>query len=159
MAIPEERCVQLEAEVSQMKVSLSVHEAGLEHQKKNLLDYIEKEFATTKLVMTEIVEGAKIEFNAQRTQLQGLYEATAHELASIKERIEKNEGPGHKDHGKLVAAKQMIPRVLENPEDWKKWKSEVEDYCEVVKEGMKAVLEATKGKKEEIEQEQVTSRW
>ena len=67
MAIPAERFAQLEAEVSQLKVSLDVHEASLEQQKKHLLDYIEKQFATTKLAMTEIAEGTKIEFCDQGT--------------------------------------------------------------------------------------------
>ena len=140
MAIPAERFAQLEAEVSQLKVSLGVHEAGLEQQKKHLLDYIEKQFAMTKLAMTEIVEGAKIEFNAQRAQLQGLYETTAHELASIIERIERNEWSVHKDHGKLIGAKQMLPRVLEKPEDWKVWRSDLEDSYDVLREGMKEAL-------------------
>ena len=38
----------LEQEVSQLKVTLGVHEAGIEQEKKDLLDYMEKEFAKGK---------------------------------------------------------------------------------------------------------------
>ena len=39
------------------------------------------------------------------------------------------------------------------------WRSEVEDYCEVVKDGMKEVLEAVKGEKEEIVERHVEAKW
>ena len=83
----------------------------------------------SKLAINEVVEGAKTEFAAQRKNLQVLYEATTLELVGIKAKVEKFESSSHghipKDQGRLVAAKQMLPRVLEKPEDWKIWGSEI----------------------------------
>ena len=39
--------------------------------------------------------------------------------------------------------------------DWKTWRSEVEDYCEVVKNGMKEILEKVRTRKDQIEEEHV----
>ena len=70
----EEKIEALETEVTQLKTSLAIHEAGLEQEKVKLSDYMEKEFTNTKLGMTEIVEGARKEFTTQRLHLQSLYE-------------------------------------------------------------------------------------
>ena len=127
----EERIAALERHMERMQASFGTHEAGIEEQKKVLLDYIQKEFSTTQLGMMEIAEEARKEFHLQRTQLQSLYEATAFELAGIKAKCDKFESSGQqtKEQSKLIGAKQMIPRVLEKPEDWKTWRSEIEDYC------------------------------
>ena len=148
-----ERMIALESEVTQVKASMAVQEAVFEKQKKDLIDYVEKEFATSKLAMNEIIEAARAEFGTQRLHLQSLYEGTAQELVAMKERVDRMSsgtgGPGGKEQGKLIEPKQMVPRMLDKQEDWKLWRSEVEDYCEVVKEGMKEALEAVKGQKEE----------
>ena len=84
--------------------------------------------------MGEIVEEARQEFGAQRIQLQNLYERTAVELAALEERMEKAEAAAQgQGKGRLIQARQMVPRVLTKQEEWKVWKSEVEDYCEVVR--------------------------
>ena len=76
MAALEARMSEVEKEVTQMKIHMETKDKGLEEQKKVLLDYIDKEFATHKSVMQEIVEGAKVEFAAQRMNLHTLDEAT-----------------------------------------------------------------------------------
>ena len=105
--------------MERMQASFGTHEAGIEEQKKMLLGCIQKEFSTTKLGMMEIAEEARKEFHLQRTQLQSLYEATALELAGIKAKCDKFESSVQqtKEQGKLIGAKQMIPRVLDKPED------------------------------------------
>ena len=57
---------ELEEEVIQVKIQMQAKDQGLEQQKKAIVDHMDKEFATHKLVMNEIVEGAKTEFTAQR---------------------------------------------------------------------------------------------
>ena len=144
----EARLKELEDEVSQVKIQMKDKERGLEDQKKAIVDYMDKEFATHKLVMNEIVEGAKTEFTAQRFNLQKLYEVTSTELEGMKERLEEVESKGHNNaRGKFLAAKHMLPRTLEKQEDWKQWKGEVEDYCEVVMNGTKEVLEEVRNRK------------
>ena len=68
MAKAEEKIKELEEEITQIKIMIASKDQGLEDQKKILVDYMEKEFATHKLVMNEIVEGAKTEFTAQKVQ-------------------------------------------------------------------------------------------
>ena len=142
----ESRLSEIEKEVTQIKIHMEAKDKGLEEQKKVLLDYIDKEFATHKLVMQEIVEGAKVEFAAQRMNLHTLYEATVKELETMKERLEDVERHGTQTgKGKFLTAKHMLPRTLDKQEDWKQWKGEVEDYCEVVMDGTKEVKRSTRG--------------
>ena len=55
----ESRVSEVEKEVTLLKTSLAVYEADIEKQKATLLDYINKEFATSKLAMVEIAECAR----------------------------------------------------------------------------------------------------
>ena len=57
---------ELEEEVIRLKIHVAAKDKGLEEEKKAIVDYMEKEFATHKLVINEIVEGAKAEFTSQR---------------------------------------------------------------------------------------------
>ena len=81
----ETRLKELEDEVSQVKLEMKAKDRGLEEQKKAIVDYMEKEFTTHKLVINEIVEGAKAEFTSQRFNIQQVLEATMKELESMKE--------------------------------------------------------------------------
>ena len=156
----ESRISEVEKELTLLKTALAVHEAGIEKQKEHLLDHINLEFTTSKLAMNEIVESAKVEFAAQRMNLQTLYEATVKELEAMKERLEDVENKGcQQSKGRFLSAKHMLPRTLEKQEDWKQWKSEVEDYCEVVMEGTKEVLEELRNKRNTIEETDVKTSW
>ena len=93
----ENRIAHVEQEVTQLKIHVQAKDKGIEEQKKALVDYIDKEFATHKLVMQEIVEGAKVEFAAQRMNLQTLYEATTKELEVMKDRVEEVETRGQQN--------------------------------------------------------------
>ena len=159
----EERLTALEREIVELKTTTAIKEAAFEKQKQCLLDYIEKEFAISKLAINEVIEGAKTKFAAERKNLQVLYEATTLELVGIKAKVEKFESSTHghilKDQGRLIAAKQMSPRVLEKPEDWKTWRREIQDYCDVVKDGMKDALEEVRGLKDEVGEEHLDTKW
>ena len=139
---------ELEEELTQVKIQMNTKDRGLEEEKKAIVDYMEKEFTTHKLVMQEIVEGAKVEFAAQRMNLQTLYEATTKELETMKDRLEDIETKG-RQNGKerFLTAKHMLPRTFDKQEDWKQWKGEIEDYCDVIIEGTKDVLEEIRNKK------------
>ena len=160
MAQVEARLQEIEEEFSQIKIHMAAKDKGIDEQKKALIDYIDKEFATHKLVMHEIVEGAKVEFAAQRMNLQTLYEATTKELEAVKDRLEEAERKdSHKGKGQFLSAKHMIPKTLEKQDEWKQWKSEVEDYCEVVMQGTKEVLEEVRNKKDAIEERDLRGTW
>ena len=51
---------ELEEEVTQVKIQMNAKDRGLEEEKKAIADCMEKQIATHKLVMQEIVEGAKV---------------------------------------------------------------------------------------------------
>ena len=113
----EAKLKELEDEVTQVKIQMNTKDRGLEEKKKAIVDYMEKEFATHKLVMQEIVEGAKAEFSAQRINLHTLYEATTKEIVAMKDRLEEVEKRGTQNSkGKKIAAKHMIPRTLDKQE-------------------------------------------
>ena len=155
-----ERIAEVEREVARMQALMGAQEASVEEQKAALVDYIQSEFVKTKLGMGGIIEEARKEFAAQRSQMQVLYESTAVELATVKERMEKAQAAAQgQGTTRLIHAKQMVPRVLTKQEEWKVWKSEVEDYCEVVKGGMKEALEALKGQNEEVEEPNLEAHW
>ena len=139
---------------------VAAKDRGLEEEKKAIVDYMEKEFATHKLVINEIVEGAKAEFTSQRFNLQQLYEATTKELETVKDRLEEVERKDNTNgKGKFLTAKHMLPRTLEKQDEWKQWKSEIEDYCEVVMQGTKEVLEEIRNKRDAIEERDLRGTW
>ena len=156
----ENRITDMEQEITQLKIHMAAKDKGIEEQKKALVDYIDKEFATHKLVMQQIIEGAKAEFASQRMNLQTLYEATSKELEAMKDRLEEVERKGSQNgKTKFLGAKHMMPRTLDKQEDWKQWKGEVEDYCEEVMDGTKEVLEEVRNKKNTIEETDVKATW
>ena len=105
-------------EVAKMQALMGAHEASIEDQKKALVDYIQSEFTQPKLGMGGIVEEARREFVSQRSQMQVLYESTAAELAALKERMENAETAAQgQGKGRLIHAKQMVPRVLTKQEE------------------------------------------
>ena len=85
----EDKIAALERQVLEIKTATAIKEAAFEKQKEDLLDYIQKEFAVSKLAINEVVESAKTEFAAQRSNLQVLYEATTLKLAGNKATCEK----------------------------------------------------------------------
>ena len=156
----EDKVKELEEEVIRLKIHVAAKDKGLEEEKKEIVDYMEKEFATHKLVINEIVEGAKAEFTSQRLNIQQVYEATMKELGSMKEKVREVEGKGTNERmPKFIAAKHMLPRTLDKQEDWKAWKGEVEDYCEAVMEGTKDALEEVRSRKDAIEEADMKRAW
>ena len=82
------------------------------------------------------------------------------ELERMKEQVSEVEGRGVGGvKPKFLAAKHMLPRTLDKQEDWKQWKSEVEDYCEIVMEGTKEVLEEVRNNKNAINEADVNTSW
>ena len=110
--------------------------------------------------MNEIVEGAKTEFASQSFNLQKLYEVTSNELERVKERLDEVEKKGrHNGKGKFLNPKHMLPRTLDDQEDWKQWKSQVEDYCEVVMDGTKEILEVVRNNTRAIKTTNAKVKW
>ena len=47
---------------------------------------------------------------------------------------------------RFLSAKHMLPRLFDKQAEWKQWKGGVEDYCDVIMEGTKDVLEEVRNK-------------
>ena len=115
-----ERLTAMEGEIAQLQALMGAQEANIEEQEKALVDFLQAEFTKTKMGMGGIVEEARKEFGAQRLQMQVLYESTVAELAALKERMDKAEVASQgQGKGRLIQAKQMVPRVLTKQEEWK----------------------------------------
>ena len=48
----------------------------------------------------------------------------------------------------LVPAKHMVPGKLSKPEDWKRWKVDIEDYVEASVQHLKEALKTVKTEEE-----------
>ena len=141
----EARIVEIERELTRLKVSFGVYEAGIEKQKADLVDQIGLELTRIKLGMNEVVEGARAEFSVQRMELQNLHEATGIELKEMKQNMKDIEFKGKARDDKcgekksLMMLKNMVPEKLKSQDEWKQWKGDVEDFCEETFEGMSEV--------------------
>ena len=58
-----------------------------------------------------------------------------------------------KNSKSLMHPKTIVPEVLSKEEEWRMWKSDVEDYCQEMFEGMKDMLEEIRKAEEEINEE------
>ena len=65
----------------------------------------------------------------------------------------KADGKGS-DHKSLLSTKDMKPTQLDKEEHWRRWRSEVEDYCEEVFPGMKEILDKVR-----LSETQVQETW
>ena len=67
--------------------------------------------------------------------------------------LEQDGKDGGKSHGKsLLAAKDMKPGTLDKEENWRKWKSDIEDYCEEMFPGLKEMMDHTKNADSEVDE-------
>jgi len=88
--------------------------------------------------------------------LRELYEQVSTSMKELESRIRKLEerlGSGGGASGKksLLHPKHVLPDKLEKREDWRQWKSDVEDYCEELFEGMKDILEKVKKSEDPVD--------
>ena len=124
---------------------------------------------TRKLSVFEQQQNALIEnVNKQVTEevgkvtvgLQELYGQASEAIAELRNRLERVEGTGETrapNRKSLVHAKSIIPEKITKKEEWKQWKSDVEDYCEEMFEGMKEMLEKTRKANMEVGEEWFTT--
>ena len=93
----------------------------------------------------EAQEAVASQLAAATLGLQELYAKASGAIGELKARVEKV--VGNREMGKdgkrksLIQAKDLVPDKLAKQEEWKTWRSDVEDYCEEQQEEMKAMLE------------------
>ena len=62
----------------------------------------------------------------------------------IRDRANGQEEVHHRGKKSLIHMKMSTPSILSQPEDWKRWKGDIEEYCEESAPGMKETLERAK---------------
>ena len=80
------------------------------------------------------------------------------EIGILSELVQKSGMPA--SHKKaLIVLKNITPWKLDKPENWKTWKTEIQDYCEEVNKGMSEILKKAAEAKEEIQEEEFDPEW
>jgi hypothetical protein len=77
--------------------------------------------------------------------------------AKLEESLREGGRDGREEGGRqrrsLVHMKMITPTVLAQPENWKKWKGDLEEYCEDTFPGFKEKMENVKKAEEEVDDE------
>ena len=115
------------------------------------LDNYAKEQAAWK---EDLAGAVRMEIGRVTGSLGELYANVERHIAMFEERIKRSEQEGRSNKGNqgLLHKKDMIPVVLEKDDQWRRWKSDVEDYTEETFAGMKEVLDKVKDADVSIEE-------
>lgn len=156
-AIMEARVAQLESDISTLKIQVASQLKNIDQQKKDLVDQLNGELVQHKLMMNEIVEGAKSEFKGIQVGMQIMYDEVSGGFKDILQRVmdleqNRNNGSGQKGY---IPRKAMMPKEFSGQgEDWRAWQDDVLDYLDSVTPGMREFL-----KEAELETDAVTEQW
>ena len=165
-AAMEARMTQMETDLATMRADMLTHARSLEEQKVALMDNLNLEFANHKILMGEIIEGARKEFADLKGGIKSLYDATDNALKVVMNKVQDIEhgkgGGGSGDGGDAgwktkgyIPTKSMIPKTFTNQEEeWRQWQDDVTDYFDNVTNGMRKFL-----KEVELEAQPVTDTW
>jgi hypothetical protein len=85
-------------------------------------------------------------------------------FSSVRQRIEgieeslRDRGRGHGDEGgkggrSLIHPKMLNPAVLSQSDHWRKWKGDIEEYCEHIHRGMKDIMDQSTKADGDIEEQ------
>lgn len=144
----ESRMGQVEANIAGLRGDLADHVRELGGQKVTLEDQINTEFAKHKLMMVEIIEGAREEFGDLKTGLTTLYKETEKAIGELNKKVDEKMGEpddrrcsgGNMNKGYLPM-KSMVPKAFTNQEEeWRQWQEDVMDYFDNVNPGMRKFL-------------------
>ena len=106
-------------------------------------DETELEFAQHKLVLHEVVEGARKEFEGLRQAIHGLHVEIANMVTNLQQRVvhlESNTSGAYHNKGYLLQ-KSIIPKnFTDKADEWRSWQKDISDYVDTVTPEMKKVL-------------------
>ena len=78
-------------------------------------------------------------------------------VAALEMELEGKEKDGEGSRKKsLISMKQMLPSVMTKEEEWRSWKSDMEDYCEEGWKGMKGIMEEVRKAEDEVNDDWTT---
>ena len=147
----------VETDIIGLRSDLRQAMQGLEIQKVQFTDEVNHTFAQQKLIMGEIIDGARKEFDQLRNTMTGICRQTEHSLRVLGERIQKFEAqPNYSDkvkHGYLPQ-KHMTPKTFaDKPEEWRQWQEDVEEYLDSINPGIKELLQEIDRETAEVDEE------
>jgi len=124
---------ELENQLIGVRRDLSTVVETFNKDKRTLMEELDSEFQKHKLMLGEVVEGARREFTELRTGLNELYQRTDGAVTAIQQRVtllEENSssGSGNSKGGArgYLPQKSMIPKTFSDKhEEWRVWQDEV----------------------------------
>jgi hypothetical protein len=72
---------------------------------------------------------------------------------ALRDKGHGQEDASHRGKKSLIHMKMITPSVLSQAEQWKRWKGDIEEYCEESAPGMKEILERTKKSEYDVDEE------
>ena len=139
----EKRIHELEGRLAAINDKLSGVVNQFNDDKQKFTDETEFKFAQHKLVLHEVVEGARKVFEGFRQAIHGLHVETANTVTKLQHRVVRLEGnsSGAYTNKGYLSQQSMIPKNFTDKADkWKSWQEEVADYVDTMTPGMKKVL-------------------
>ena len=108
--------------------------------------------AQQKVSQTQMKEEVKEQVGEVAVGLKELYTQASAAVGKLDVRVEKLEAKGGNGQMSLLHYKNMTISVLDKMDQWRSWKSNVEDYTEETLPGIRGYLEKAKESDEEIEE-------
>ena len=132
--------------------AIAALQGEMQELKEKLMNY-EVQQSDLQARMTSTI---KEEINSVAGGLHDLYRKTEQAVTNLEMRTRTLEQAKEKmtssmtEKAALLSAKDMKPNILQKDEEWRRWKSDIEDYTEEVFRGMKEMLDKAKGAENEI---------
>ena len=132
--------------------AIAALQGEMQELKEKLMNY-EVQQSDLQARMTSTI---KEEINSVAGGLHDLYRKTEQAVTNLEMRTRTLEQAKEKmtssmtEKATLLSAKDMKPNILQKDEEWRRWKSDIEDYTEEVFRGMKEMLDKAKGAENEI---------
>ena len=137
----------MEAAMAALQSEVGSLRAEQQNMTAKLVAY-EQQQAGLQAALTKTV---KEELDSVAGGLRDLYAKTAEAVTGLEKRMLNVEREkSNKEQKTLMNTKDMKPSVLNKDDEWRRWKSDIEDYAEEVFQGMKDMLDKAKGAENEI---------
>ena len=137
----------MEAAMAALQSEVGSLRAEQQNMTAKLVAY-EQQQAGLQAALTKTV---KEELDSVAGGLRDLYAKTAEAVTGLEKRMLSVEREkSNKEQKTLMNTKDMKPSVLNKDDEWRRWKSDIEDYAEEVFQGMKDMLDKAKGAENEI---------
>ena len=137
--------------LDKLEADFGVFKSVLDEQRVKMQDRIEVEFTNKTLEMENVILGAKTEFEDIRSKIQYIFDETAKIFADTTKRLDcLEQRSGGKQKGYLPVKNTLSKTMSNKSEEWKQWKSDVEDFVDDANPGMKEMFREILKEKDSI---------